>query len=148
MKQLSQSLLGSPTLPDSPCHYLSQLISTQCEFPSTDDLLYVRSLKLGGLQVKQIGSGNVTHLRPYVAKPRFLTWCHLTLALSFYYYTCYLRTVRNLGRQGLFCNEDGCHWYQEQISSDNQHDLRLLSYLTVLLLSLIKTEKVQPILSK
>lgn len=82
MKQLSQSSLGSPTLPDSPCHYLSQLISTQCEFPSTDDLLYVRSLKLGGLQVKQIGRGNVTYPRPYVAKPRFLTWCHLTLALS------------------------------------------------------------------
>lgn len=80
MKQLSQISLGSPTLPDSPCHYLSQLISTQCEFPSTDDLLYVRSLKLGGLQVKQIGSG--TYPRPYVAKPRFLTWCHLTLALS------------------------------------------------------------------
>lgn len=82
MKQLSQSSLGSPTLPDSPCHYRSQLISTQCEFPSTDDLLHVRSLKLGGLQVKQIGSGNVTYPRPYVAKPRFLTWCQLTLSLS------------------------------------------------------------------
>lgn len=50
--------------------------------------------------------------------------------------------------QGLFCNRDSRPWHQEQTSPDNQHDPELPSYLTVLLLFLIKPEKVPPTRSR
>lgn len=85
-------------LPEFPHHPLAQVVC----IPASDDPLWARSLKVGGLG-EASWKGDVRCPR-HCGRAEILKGCHVALILAlfppFFHYPHCLWTVRNLGRQG------------------------------------------------